>query len=325
MPRLIRRVFSETRRRAQIDGHQRPRHRRSQNQRRESRVGIGEVGYTIEFGRPGVGVRFRDIQEMTRALAKLDIVFEAKNPISHLMTDKSSGTLRADILDEKILFRDRRDFAARLDRVEAVCETVSAVNERIDTVTAVGISNPLRRAGRRQVARAVAGRSRLRLRTRQNQHGHRPGHQHANKRKPHDQHAAPLRQGASFDDDYIVFCIPSPGRNDEGAVEKQKQFLRICARHDPANMGNGNRGSFKPERRLNPTAHWRRGARPRLGRRHRRGQEARHGRPLSSIPRKGRSLPARPSSRADLRTLGQHQRLGRGRARSRRMLRHPPP
>ena len=69
-------------------------------------------------------------------------------------------------------------------------------------------------------------------------------------------------KAASFDDDYIVFCIPSPGRNDEGAVEKQKQFLRICARHNPANMGNGNRGSFKPERRLNPTAHWRRGADP---------------------------------------------------------------
>jgi len=66
----------------------------------------------------------------------------------------------------------------------------------------------------------------------------------------------------SFHDDYIIFCIPSAGRNDEGALEKQKQFLRLCAKHQPSNMGNGNRGSFKPERHLNPTSHWSRDNKP---------------------------------------------------------------
>ena len=62
----------------------------------------------------------------------------------------------------------------------------------------------------------------------------------------------------SFRDDFILFCIPSPGRNDQGAVDKQKAFLRICAKHGPVNMGNGNRGSFRPERHLDPTSHWKR-------------------------------------------------------------------
>ncbi len=66
----------------------------------------------------------------------------------------------------------------------------------------------------------------------------------------------------SFRDDFILFCIPSPGKNDRGAVEKQKRFLRICARHEPVNMGNGNRGSFKPERHLDPRSHWRRDLKP---------------------------------------------------------------
>ena len=66
----------------------------------------------------------------------------------------------------------------------------------------------------------------------------------------------------SFRDDYILFCLAAPGINDQGAAEKQKQFLRICAKHGPSNMGNGNRGSFKPERHLNPTAHWNRDASP---------------------------------------------------------------
>ncbi len=66
----------------------------------------------------------------------------------------------------------------------------------------------------------------------------------------------------SFRDDYILFCIPSRGRNDQGAIEKQKRFLRICGRHGPVNMGNGNRGGFKPERHLNPIAHWNRDLNP---------------------------------------------------------------
>ena len=66
----------------------------------------------------------------------------------------------------------------------------------------------------------------------------------------------------SFRDDYIIFTIPSRGKNDEGALEKQKRFLRICAGHSPSNMGNGNRGSFEPQRHLNPTAHWKRGTTP---------------------------------------------------------------
>lgn len=62
----------------------------------------------------------------------------------------------------------------------------------------------------------------------------------------------------SFKDDYIIFAIPSKGLNDEGSIPKLKAFLRICARHNPVNMGNGNRNSLGPERGLNPTAHWKR-------------------------------------------------------------------
>lgn len=66
----------------------------------------------------------------------------------------------------------------------------------------------------------------------------------------------------SFHDDFILFCLASTGNNDEGAAEKQRQFLTICAKHGPVNMGNGNRATFKPERHLNPLAHWNRPANP---------------------------------------------------------------
>ncbi len=62
----------------------------------------------------------------------------------------------------------------------------------------------------------------------------------------------------SFRDDYIIFAIPSKGKNDEDSILKLKEFLRICTRHNPVNMGNGNRGSLTPDKGLNPAAHWNR-------------------------------------------------------------------
>lgn len=66
----------------------------------------------------------------------------------------------------------------------------------------------------------------------------------------------------SFRDDYIIFAIPCKGKNDQGAVEKLKTFLRICANHKPANMGNSDFGSYCPSRHLRPTVHWKRDTTP---------------------------------------------------------------
>ena len=67
------------------------------------RVGVGEVGFTIEFGRPGVGVWLRDMQQMCWALADAGVTFEKKNPVTSLMSDVATGTLREDILNEKLM------------------------------------------------------------------------------------------------------------------------------------------------------------------------------------------------------------------------------
>jgi len=68
-------------------------------------------------------------------------------------------------------------------------------------------------------------------------------------------------QPEDLKDDYILFAMCTRGRNDLGASERLREFLRICARHHPVNMGDGKNGSiFRPSRHLNPLAHWRRPA-----------------------------------------------------------------
>ena len=104
-----------------------------------NRVKEGEAGFTIEFGRPGVGVRFRDVQKMAMALAPLPVEFEEKNPVSSLMIDRTAGTLRADILDEKVLSAIL-ELKTRLEHVPTVLEKVEAIAQELDTIVSIGVS-----------------------------------------------------------------------------------------------------------------------------------------------------------------------------------------
>jgi hypothetical protein len=67
----------------------------------------------------------------------------------------------------------------------------------------------------------------------------------------------------SFFDDYIVFAIASRGRNDAGALEKLRTFLRMAVPFHPVNLGDArNGGALRPSRKMTPVAHWNRDTTP---------------------------------------------------------------
>lgn len=103
------------------------------------RVKVGDVGFTIEFGRPGVGVRFREIQVMCWALAKAGVAFEQRNPITSLMSDVPTGTLRPDILDEKVMSAIV-EIKVPVEQAEDVVRLVWQVEKQLDTVVAIGVA-----------------------------------------------------------------------------------------------------------------------------------------------------------------------------------------
>jgi hypothetical protein len=104
-----------------------------------NRVKEGEVGFTIEFGRPGVGVRFRDIQKMSMALASLPVTFEKKNPVFSLMSDHATGAIRADVLDEKVLSAIL-ELQTTLEHVPQVLRVVEDVAKGLNTIVAIGVA-----------------------------------------------------------------------------------------------------------------------------------------------------------------------------------------
>ena len=103
------------------------------------RVSQGEAGFTIEFGRPGVGVWFRDIEKMTRALATLPIAFEKKNPVFSLMSDPATGTIREDILNEKVLSAIL-ELKTPLEHVPQILQVVEEVAPTLETIVSIGVS-----------------------------------------------------------------------------------------------------------------------------------------------------------------------------------------
>jgi hypothetical protein len=135
-----------------------------------NRVGPGEAGFTVEFGRPTVGVRFWQIQEMTRELAPMKLEFEKRNPVTSLMSDVSRGDIREEILGEKILSAIV-EFKTMLEEVPAILRKVRQVADRLDTVVAIGVSarcgdggeNPLEAILVREGLRFVRGKTNLGL------------------------------------------------------------------------------------------------------------------------------------------------------------------
>lgn len=68
---------------------------------------------------------------------------------------------------------------------------------------------------------------------------------------------------ASFRDDYVIFAIPSRGRNDVDSVPKLKKFLELALPFNPVNLGDARHGgSLRPCYQMNPTGHWKRDMRP---------------------------------------------------------------
>ena len=138
-PRIVRRAFSDPRVPHESTGVEGRGTEEVKTNDVSGRVKVGEVGFTIEFGRPGVGVWMRDIQQMCRALAQAGVSFEKRNPVTSLMTDVSEGTLREDILNEKVLSAIV-EIKTRVERTEEIIRLVWEVEKRINTVIAIGVA-----------------------------------------------------------------------------------------------------------------------------------------------------------------------------------------
>ncbi len=153
-PRVVRRAFSDPRVPHESTGIEGRGTEEVKTNDVSGRVMVGEVGFTIEFGRPGIGARFREIQVMCEALAKAGVSFEKKNPVTTLMTDTATGKLREDILDEKVLSAIV-EIKTQVERTEEIIRLVWDVEKRINTVVAIGVGTRCSEDGQENVVAPI--------------------------------------------------------------------------------------------------------------------------------------------------------------------------
>ncbi len=98
------------------------------------RVGPDKVGVGIEIGRPTIGASLRELQKLTRALAAKGIrEIEPNNPVHSLIQDPATGTLKPELLGERVLSAII-EIQVKRDRLREVLQTVREVAREMESV-----------------------------------------------------------------------------------------------------------------------------------------------------------------------------------------------
>lgn len=102
------------------------------------KFGRDDYGLLFEFGRPGTGCRFREIEKITRVVCEKGIEILQDNPIYGLLEDRSTGQIRREFLDEKILSAILEVRIQRSDLPDVIGSVIPLL-DTLDTVVSVGL------------------------------------------------------------------------------------------------------------------------------------------------------------------------------------------
>lgn len=102
------------------------------------RVGPGEVGINVEFGRPGVSASLSDVEQVTTRIADV-VEFEAANPLTSLMADPATGEFKPEVRDERVLSAIV-EVAVDAEDLPEMFETLEEAVDDLDTVASFNLS-----------------------------------------------------------------------------------------------------------------------------------------------------------------------------------------
>jgi len=101
----------------------------------------------VEMGRPEIGTSLRDIERVTRTMARLGVEFESDTPVTGLMSDRRKGTLQPEVLGEQLLSAII-EFKIPEGSLETVLTGLDEVAKTINSVFSLGIISVLPSEGR---------------------------------------------------------------------------------------------------------------------------------------------------------------------------------
>jgi Fe-S-cluster-containing hydrogenase component 2 len=139
-PRTIRNIFSDPISVFQETGVSGRGTEESKTNDVTNRFKKGEVGFTIDVGRPNAGgVKLREVEKICLQLSsRLDIHYDPNNPLTYLMEDPKTGELKEEVLDEFVVSAII-EFKVPLNQCPEVVKVLENISHHIDTVFSIGI------------------------------------------------------------------------------------------------------------------------------------------------------------------------------------------
>jgi NAD-dependent dihydropyrimidine dehydrogenase PreA subunit len=102
------------------------------------RLGPGQIGVSIDMGRPGMTATFVDIQRVAAVCAGAGARFEPRNPLTGLFVDARRGTFVPGVMKERVLSAIIEVEIER-GRLGALLSSLRRVAGKVDTVFSVGV------------------------------------------------------------------------------------------------------------------------------------------------------------------------------------------
>lgn len=139
MPRYVRKAFSDP-----FSKHENTEHKHSGRGTEEIKTNdvtgivhsLDRVAVAIEMGRPSVGVWFGDVETITKVVSTFDIEYEKNNPVTSYITDKKTGQIDPEILNEKVL-SCIVEFGAWTKDLQQILDATKAATGNLRTVCSV--------------------------------------------------------------------------------------------------------------------------------------------------------------------------------------------
>jgi hypothetical protein len=99
----------------------------------------GEIGFSIELGRPGVGAYLSELEKVVKKVTSMGVIFARDNPVIPLITDSTTGSLRPEILGEKVLSAIVEFVADETKALDFINELERYLNTELDTVATMSV------------------------------------------------------------------------------------------------------------------------------------------------------------------------------------------
>ncbi len=103
-----------------------------------ARFRLGEVGFGIEMGRPGIATTFHDLEIVAQYLASLEVEFEPMNPVTQLLNAETGVLKYPEVRKERVLSAII-EFKITENQIGQVLRTLETAAKHIETVFSVSV------------------------------------------------------------------------------------------------------------------------------------------------------------------------------------------